>query len=502
MVARLTYEFGPKEDLEGEPTKEADYEYRLYGGNNRDNRIDSGIRRRLPIVVLPALRDVEDSLASWRRSPLRPLLDAAVADIDRQHLIDLATQYHELARVLSGTPEIAELGTRISYRLEHMVGDVFAFPVHLGFAPPDPDRLIRSVRLLVDEQQRGVGEASLGSANLLFLTLKQLELDLSVQQKRHDHTFLGIEEPEAHLHPHVQRLVYKSVLQPRRHMPQAPGENEPANGVEASTTLLLTTHSPHIVSVAPVRSLVLIKKAEGASIAASTANLQLDDDEVSDLERYLDVTRGEVLFARGVILVEGEAETYLIPAFARSLGYDLDQLGITVSSVAGTHFLPYVKLLGPQGLDLPVAVITDADPMPNGSKLGYNRVRKLMREIMRLQQPRPKILDVDAPGFVASAAEFGMFLNKHTLEVDLFNEGHHIEMMEVLSDLTKVGKCRTRATKWSHEPEMMDPARLLKDIEKIGKGRFSQRLASELNPDIAPPDYIVGAFEYLAEQLQ
>ncbi len=32
-------------------------------------------------------------------------------------------------------------------------------------------------------------------------------------------------------------------------------------------------------------------------------------------------------FAKGVILVEGDAEEYLVPILAKLLGYDLDELG-------------------------------------------------------------------------------------------------------------------------------------------------------------------------------
>lgn len=69
--------------------------------------------------------------------------------------------------------------------------------------------------------------------------------------------------------------------------------------------------------------------------------MKLDPQEIADLERYLDVTRGEMIFGRGVILVEGDAELYLVPVLAKLAGIDLEQLGITVCSVGGTNFEPY-----------------------------------------------------------------------------------------------------------------------------------------------------------------
>ncbi len=74
----------------------------------------------------------------------------------------------------------------------------------LGFFPADPERLLRALRLYIDGGKRDLGAASLGSAHLMYLTLKALELDqLAAEGQRH-HTFLGIDEPEAHLHPHLQ----------------------------------------------------------------------------------------------------------------------------------------------------------------------------------------------------------------------------------------------------------------------------------------------------------
>ena len=66
-----------------------------------------------------------------------------------------------------------------------------------------------------------------------------------------------------------------------------------------------------------------------------------------------------------MLLVEGDSEEVLVPVIARNFGYDLDELGITVCSVAGAYFVPYVNLLGPSMLDIPFAVLTDLDPLPD-----------------------------------------------------------------------------------------------------------------------------------------
>lgn len=62
-----------------------------------------------------------------------------------------------------------------------------------------------------------------------------------------------------------------------------------------------------------------------------------------------------------MIFVEGDAEQFLLPELARQAGYDLDKYGISICSVGGTDFLPYVLLAGSDGLNIPYAVLTDGD---------------------------------------------------------------------------------------------------------------------------------------------
>jgi putative ATP-dependent endonuclease of the OLD family len=174
-IARLSYIFRKKADVSGVPQSSDDCEFLVFGGGDEARPVPSKVRRRIAMDVLDALRDAEGQLGTWRSSPLRPLLEDAIAGVARTDLDAVAAELDAATKMLEAFPTIKALESELRDSILHLSGKAHDIDARLRFAPSDPLRLFRAIAMFIDGGKRGIAEASLGSANVALLALKLAE---------------------------------------------------------------------------------------------------------------------------------------------------------------------------------------------------------------------------------------------------------------------------------------------------------------------------------------
>lgn len=537
-TANLTYVYKPKGNIQAEEATDESYEYEIYGGGfPSGNKIKKEqLWGDVSFQVIEALRDASANLTATKL-PLRRLLK--LYDIKPKVMEKVVEHIQKADDVLQNqVPGIKNLETAIQNRLVDMTEHIHDIEPVIRLLSSNAESLIRALRMLVEGGQP-IDSTSLGLANVLFLTLSLLEVEerekVNQPKREEDYhfTILGIEEPEAHLHPHLQRILLRDFLK--------------------RNPIIVSTHSPHIASICPLDSIAMLRKpslSRGTEMhSLSKLKSKLSADQVKDLQRYLDVTRAEILFARAVIFVEGDAEQFLLPEFARQSGYDLDKFGVSVCSVGGTDFLPYILLAGSDGLNIPYVVLTDGDKyvrlgdaLAAGRDLGKYTEDK-MGELSKLDSfdLRQQIEKDGIPfylglkrgldllinsGAVDQLTELrdaynaldwvktqdllkreGIFINEWSLEPSLIEMGYLNDIFSILVKLDLGPRISSKINKIleSKKIEPRDIEYVCKKIEDVGKGRVAQRLSSTLHDqDVGSkpvPAYIESSLNYLIDKL-
>lgn len=207
--------------------------------------------------------------------------------------------------------------------------------------------LLEKIGLVIDEDSSAIkGLPGLGTSNIMSMAC-----ELLLKKNNENSQFLLIEEPEAHIHPQRQAKLLKSL------------ENESEN---TNHQIILTTHSPLLCASANLKNIIIVQHGSTFSLKPDLTKLNVDD--YAFLQKYLDATKANLFFARGVIIVEGPGEELLFPTLARLLGMDFMDYGVSIVNVRGKGFRRYAKIFQRQQgpiLETKVSCVTDRDLIPN-----------------------------------------------------------------------------------------------------------------------------------------
>ena len=430
-------------------------------GDHEDVGLTADMMENLRGVYLPPLRDASQSLKPSRTSQLARLFQLLADDAGRDRInAALKTLDEELKK----HQPIVSTHTAISTRHGSLLGPQLAQALEMGLSGSDFQRLASRLSLVVDAFE--IEQNGLGFNNLIFMAVVLSEL---AKNPEASYRGLIVEEPEAHLHPQLQAILLSYL-----------GTIKAVVG-EKPVQLFVTSHSPNFASIADLKSLTCLVDTGATVETFFPRTISFAKGKREKLERYLDVTRAELFFARRVIFVEGAAELMLVSVLAEKAGFKLREHGVSLISVEGLNFDSFLPLFGEKALKIPVSVITDADPVDesdDGSE--PQALYPAIGDVVKVSDNTAKM-----KGNADSLVK--VFHGLKTLEYDLaLHADNRTAMLKALKELhPKIGET-VEADVNAAEGDAAKARALFSGMferkqNNVQKGRFGQALAQVLS---------------------
>lgn len=312
------------------------------GTEGLEMAMDDSVRHLLAVTYLKPLRDATIEMSSGNRSRIaqiiKSLKDFSDDSTQKKKVVESFTNaFDELKEVLND-PVLSKIGSTIDEFFEENNKKT----PEIRNKEMSFQEILRKLELNIGEE--GIG---LGSSNLLFMAAELLLLN---------ETEVGpkvalIEEIEAHIHPQAQLRVIKHFEK---------------DVEDTNIQYIFTSHSPILAASVSLENIIFIYN--GKAFPMKKGHTRLSDEDYDFLERFLDATKANLFFARGVIFVEGDAENLLLPAIAEVINRPLYKYGVSIINVGSLAFKRYSSIFirnnEEKPMDFPVAIITDLDLKP------------------------------------------------------------------------------------------------------------------------------------------
>jgi putative ATP-dependent endonuclease of OLD family len=441
------------------------------------------VAKEMSLTFIQALRDVVADFQSNRGNPLRTLMRLKSGEIQIEDFDAITATIDGLNSSIEQLNDVRDVTSDIISTVQATAGEAYS-PTSMSIKsglPSSPEKLLQSLKLFIGESDElyegGVDELSLGGANLVYLTLKLLEFQYRTADERLGN-FLLIEEPEAHIHTHIQKTLF---------------ENLKYN----DTQIIYSTHSPQISEVSNVVNMNILAKAnKNCEVFQPSAGLE--PHQVVAVQRYLDAVRSNLLFAKSVVLIEGDAEEILIPTLVKDvLGISLDELGVSLINIRSTGFENVAQLFHDERIRKRCSIVTDLDRDITSTVLEIGGPSTEAPTITTGSEKSGRERASRLSEFCEDNTWLDLHFATHTFEVDFMISGNANYVIETIDDVYADDKTRATARlELASEDVSVFGKRILTMAKYAGKGWYALTLAKYTDAQTIIPEYIIAAVAF------
>jgi len=294
------------------------------------------------LYLLDAKRDIKDELQSHSSFWSKMVSELDLDDISIDKFEEILTHLNE--DIISGSSVLSHVQGHLDELYKTIGGNkgsvaITPVPRHLRDLSNGIDvNYATNGAQSFPLSRHGMGTRSLAAVLIFraYTTWRQTHSD-----REKVHTMLALEEPESHLHPQAQRALFTQIN-------SIPGQR------------IISTHSPIIASQGKIIQLRHFCK-EGSCTRISRIDPSITEEDILRIERRVLSTRGDILYARAILLFEGEqTEDQAMPIFAEKYWHlHPNALGITMIPVSGFHYMPFLILA--LNLRIPWFIFSDGE---------------------------------------------------------------------------------------------------------------------------------------------
>lgn len=451
-----------------------EYRYSIFGGDNPSNECNPYYLKMLRMEFLDALRNAQRELIA---SGDYRLLYRILSHRDESKYENIKRKLNELESEISTNPNLKSIKDEVKTLLDRVSLQTTTADnsVDFSFSAPETTEMLKKISLIYGTNPINVARNGLGRNNLLYISL--ILSHLSAKDTRGSPTYfrlITIEEPEAHLHPHLQDHLAENIEGVRDDV-----ENKQL------MQLLLTSHSTHIAAKLNLGNTVIIfNDAERSCLSShyilSGLDTKKDKQTIHYLSKYLDATKSRMFFARKIILIEGIAEQLLIPKFFElHFGSSVERQSCNVINVGGVAFRHFLKVII-SGFFIKCVVFTDRDT----DKRSEDRAENLKR-------------DFDHTDLVAIEISEESTFEKDLIAANRIGKGKEI-ILDALRETRPINGKKLADTLGNRD---IDVQLFFDEIENY-KSEFAFNLLKQLNkPEIqlgfTIPNYIKRGFKFM-----